>query len=91
MSEEEGRISIINNSKDKKVEKERLKNGQIVYCRGQEGSGSFYGIVYEYGILELPCGSNAYINTTKPLHIGDTIGYWTIEKAYKKINLIIEE
>lgn len=91
MSDEEGRVSIIDNSKDKKVEKERLKYGQIVYCRGHEGTGSFYGIVYEYGVLELPYGSSAYINTTEPLHIGDTINYWTIEKAYKKINLTIEE
>lgn len=91
MIEEEGRISIIDNSKNKNEEKERLKHGQIVYCRGHEGTGSFYGIVYEYGVLEFPCGSNAYINTKEPLHLGDTIGYWTIEKAYKKVKLIIEE
>lgn len=88
---EEGRIEIINKIKEKTIKGEELKHGQIVYCKGTSGTGSFYGIVYEYGILEIPYGSNAYINTRETIHLGDKISYWTIEKVFKKIKLIIEE
>ena len=90
---EEGRTNIIEqySKKDKKkIEKPVLQHGSIVYCKGHGGAGSFYGIIYENGILELPYGSNAYINTTNSLHIGDTINYWTIEYGCKS-KLIIEE
>lgn len=69
----------VSEKEKKKIEKPVLKNGTIVYCKGHSGALSFYGIVYEYGVLELPYASNAYINTTEYLHIGDTISYWTIE------------
>ncbi len=88
---EKGRIEIINKVKEKNNRGEALKHGQIVYCKGSNGTGSFYGIVYEYGVLEIPYGSNAYINTRETIHLGDQISYWTIEKAFKKIKLIIEE
>lgn len=88
---EKGRIEIINNSNQKEEKKEILKCGQVVYCKGNAGTGSFYGIVYEYGVLELPYGSNAYINTKKNLHLGDTINYWTIDKVFKNVKLIIED
>lgn len=80
------------NDSDVKFETEEkpiLKNGTIVYCKGHEGTSSFYGIVYEDGILELKNGSNAYIQTKDYLHLGDRINYWTIEKACKA-KLIIE-
>lgn len=80
--EKEGRIELVEKygKKDtKKKEKPILQYGTIVYCKGHGGAGSFYGIIYENGILELPYGSNAYINTKEYLHIGDTINYWTIE------------
>ena len=88
---DEGRMEIIEKySKSRsKAEKPTLPHGTIVYCKGHGGAGSFYGIIYENGILELPYGSNAYINTTNSLHIGDTINYWTIEYVCKS-NLIIK-
>lgn len=91
MDNDEGRLKIIDESKNKSEKKERLKCGQIVYCKGIPGIGDFYGIVYEYGVLEIPFGSTAYIYTRKPIYLGDTINYWTIEKAYKKVKLIVEE
>lgn len=90
---EEGRTNIIeqyNKKDEKKIEKPVLKNGSIVYCKGHDGTGSFYGIVYENGVLELECGSDAYIRTRENLHIGDRINYWTIEYVCKT-KLIIEE
>lgn len=68
---EEGRIKIVEqyNKKDKKkIEKPVLQNGSIVFCKGHDGTGSFYGIVYENGVLELECGSDAYIKTREKLH-----------------------
>lgn len=90
---EGGRMEIVNkikhNSKKQK-EKPVLPHGTIVFCKGCNGAGSFYGIVYEYGVLELDCGSNAYINTKDYLHLGDKINYWTIEEVVKA-KLIIED
>ena len=89
---EEGRTNIIeqyNKKDEKKIEKPVLKNGSIVYCKGHDGTGSFYGIVYENGVLELECGSDAYIRTRENLHIGDRINYWTIEYVCES-KLIIE-
>jgi len=90
---EEGKIKIVEqyNKKDKKkIEKPVLQNGSIVFCNGHDGTGSFYGIVYENGVLELECGSTAYIKTRENLHIGDRINYWTIEYVCKS-ELIIKE
>lgn len=90
---ENGRLEIVENynEKDKKKkEKPVLQYGTIVYCRGNGGAGSFYGIVYENGVLELECGSDAYINTREHLHLGDIVKYWTIEKVVKA-KLIIDE
>ena len=90
---EEGRIKIVEqyNKKDKKkIEKPVLQHGSIVYCKGYDGAGSFYGIVYENGVLEIECGSDAYIKTRENLHIGDRISYWTIEYVCKS-ELIIKE
>ena len=90
---EEGKIKIVEqyNKKDKKkIEKPVLKNGSIVFCKGHDGTGSFYGIVYENGVLELECGSTAYIKTRENLNIGDRINYWTIEYVCKS-ELIIKE
>lgn len=89
---DKGRLKIIedyNKESLEKIEKPALQDGTIVYCKGNTGASSFYGIVYENGILELKCGSNTCINTKEPLHIGDTISYWTIEYACKA-KLIIE-
>lgn len=92
MSRDEGRLEIIDKSKEKKTKpKERLPYGTIVFCRGTGGTGSFYGIVYEYGVLELPYGSNAYINTKEGIHLGDKISYWIIEKICKNAELIIND
>ena len=90
---ENGRMEIVENFKTspkKKKEKPVLKNGTIVFCRGNDGTGSFYGIVYSKGVLELECGSDAYIQKSGDLHLGDTISYWTIESVCKA-KLIIEE
>lgn len=89
---EEGRAEIIEryNKKDKKkIEKPALKHGSIVYCKGHDGADSFYGIVYENGVLEIECASTSYIKTRENLHIGDRISYWTIEYVCKS-KLIIE-
>lgn len=85
------RLTIIDNSKKKNKNKEPLEHGTIVFCKGHDGTDDFIGIVYEYGVLEFPYGSNAYINTTKPIHLGDRISYWTIEKVYKNAKLILDE
>lgn len=90
---EEGRTNIIEqySKKDKKKrEKPVLLHGSIVYCKGHDGAGSFYGIVYENGVLEIKCASTSYIKTRENLHIGDRISYWTIEYVCKS-KLIIEE
>lgn len=90
---EEGRLEIVAKSRKatkKKIEKPVLQYGAIVYCKGHDGAGSFYGIVYENGVLELECGSNAYIYTKDYLHLGDRIHYWTIESVCKA-KLIIED
>lgn len=87
----QGRVEIINNVNEKETKREPLKNGQIVHCKGSSGTSSFYGIVYQEGIIELPYGSDAYIHTKERLHLGDTISYWTIDRAYNKAKLIIEE
>lgn len=50
-----------------------LQHGSIVYCKGHDGAGSFYGIVYENGVLEIKCASTSYIKTRENLHIGDRI------------------
>lgn len=89
---EEGKIKIVEqyNKKDKKkIEKPVLQNGSIVFCKGHDGAGSFYGIVYEEGVLELECGSDAYIKTRENLHIGDRVKHWTIEYVCES-KLIIE-
>ena len=89
---EEGRMKIVEqyNKKDQEEkEKPILQNGSIVFCKGHGGAGSFYGIVYDNGVLELEYGSNAYINTREGLHIGDRISYWTIEYVCET-KLIIE-
>lgn len=89
---EEGKVEIIeryNKKDEKKIERPVLANGSIVYCKGHDGACSFYGIVYENGVLELQCGSDAYIRTRENLHIGDRISYWTIEYVCKS-KLIIE-
>lgn len=75
--------------KIKKIEKPVLQHGSIVYCKGHDGAGSFYGIVYENGVLEIKCASTSYIKTRENLHIGDRISYWTIEYVCKS-KLIIE-
>lgn len=89
---EEGRLEIVENyckKTKKKKEKPVLPYGTIVYCKGHNGAGSFYGIVYENGVLEIKCASTSYIKTRENLHIGDRISYWTIEYVCKS-KLIIE-
>lgn len=91
---EGGKLEIIekNIKTEKKTKREKpvLPNGTIVYCRGTAGTGSFYGIVYSKGILELGNGSDAYINTNGYIYLGDQINYWIIEKVVKA-KLIIED
>jgi hypothetical protein len=88
---ENGRLKIIDNYKEQVSKGERLKYGTIVHCKGDNGTSSFYGIVYEYGVLELECGSNAYINTKEPICLGKMYNYWTIDRVCKNPKLIIEE
>lgn len=74
-----------------KQEKPVLINGTIVFCRGNKGTDSFIGIVYDGSkVLELEHGSDAYINSDDYIHLGDTISYWTIEKVLKA-RLVIDE
>ncbi len=90
---EGGKLEIENkiktNSKKQK-EKPILPHGTIVFCRGDRGTNSFYGIVYQNGVIELENGSDACIHTNGNLHLGDKINYWTIEKVVKA-KLIIED
>ena len=87
---EGGRLEIIDDIEKMKKEKAILPIGTIVYCRGDSGAGSFYGMVYPNGVLELENGSDAYINTQEHLHLGDKISFWTIEKVVKA-KLIIKD
>lgn len=90
---EGGKLEIISNIKtEKKSGKEKpiLPCGTIVFCRGTQGIGSFYGIVYSGGVLELGNGSEVYIQTRDYIHLGDLISYWRIEKVVKA-KLIIED
>ena len=92
-----GKLNIKENSKvNKKVKIERpiIPSGTIVFCRGTSGAGSFYGMVYSKGVLELSNGSDAYINTSDYIHLGDKISYWVVEKVVKAtltIEGIVEE
>lgn len=88
-NKDEGRIEIIEKDNIEEEYKEDLPHGTVVYCRGTEGTGSFYGIVYEEGVLELPYGSNAYIRTNEGIRLGDKISYWVIERVCKNVKLII--
>lgn len=95
MELEEGRMKFEGleqiKEKHKKKNKEILPNGTIVYCKGSGGTSSFIGIVYDNSrVLELGCGSSAYINSDNYIHLGDTISYWTIDKVLKT-KLVIEE
>ena len=92
---EKGKIKIDNKISLKEVKrnknKETLANGTIVYCRGNSGTASFIGIVYNSTrVLELENGSNAYINSNDYIHLGDTISYWTIEKVLSA-RLVVDE
>ena len=87
---ENGKLEIIENIEERDKEKAILSIGTIVYCKGSCGAGSFYGIVYPNGVLELENGSDEYINTQEHLHLGDCINFWTIEKVVKA-KLIIKE
>ncbi len=86
---DEGRIEIIEKNSAEEKYHEDLPHGTVVYCKGIDGVGSFYGIVYEEGVLEIPYGSNAYIRTKQGIHLGDMISYWRIEKVCKNVKLII--
>lgn len=88
-NEDEGRMEIIEKDNIEEEYKEDLPHGTVVYCRGTEGTGSFYGIVYAEGVLELPYGSNAYIRTNGGIRLGDMISYWKIERVCKNVKLII--
>ena len=71
---------------------EKLENGDIVFCRGELGTGSFYGIyVNGIGIIELENGSTAYMPSKTALHLKEKIHYWTIEKKFENVELIIKE
>jgi len=70
----------------------KLKSGDIVFCRGVEGTSSFYGIyIYGVGVVDLEYGSTAYMPSKKALHLKETINYWTIEKRFKNVELVIKE
>ena len=85
------RIEIIDRSNIEEEYMEDLPHGTVAYCRGTSGTGSFYGIVYSEGVLELPYGSNAYIRTNEGIHLGDMISYWRIERVCKNVKLIIND
>lgn len=91
---EGGKLEIFEDKKALKTIKEKEKPvlplGTIVYCQGSVGTGSFYGIVYPEGVLDLENGSDVYIKTENYIHLGDTISYWTITKVVKS-KLIIED
>lgn len=92
---EKGKIKIDNKISLKEVKrnenKKILADGTIVYCRGNAGTGSFIGIVYDSKrVLELENGSNAYINSDDYIHLGDTVSYWTIEKVLSA-RLVVDE
>lgn len=71
---------------------EELKNGDIVFCRGTNGTGNFYGIyVYGIGVIELENGSSAYIRSKEILHLKQQISYWIIEKKFNNVELVIKE
>ena len=91
----EGRTKIegLDKIKSKEIKKKReiLENGTIVYCKGSQSTSSFIGIVYDNcRVLEIENGSSAYINSDNYIHLGDMVGYWTIEKVLKT-RLVIDE
>lgn len=84
-----GRMEIIEESKIEEEYKEALPCGTVVYCRTTGGAGSFYGIVYSGGVLELPYGSDTYIRTENGIHLGDIISYWKVDRVCKNVKLIV--
>lgn len=71
-------------------EKKPIPCGTVVYCKGNAGAGSFYGIVYSGGVLELENGSDAYISTNEPIYLGNIFTYWTIEKVCNSAILYVD-
>jgi hypothetical protein len=71
-------------------EKKPIPCGTVVYCKGNAGAGSFYGIVYSGGVLELENGSDAYISTNEPIYLGNIFTYWTIEKVCSSAILYVD-
>ena len=77
--------------KDNPLGKE-LNNGDVVFCRASSGTSNFYGMyVYGVGIIDLEYGSTAYIPSSEKLHLKETINYWTIEKVFKNVEIVIKE
>lgn len=71
---------------------ERLKSGDIVYMKGSNGTGSFYGLYsLGVGVIELENGSSTYAQTNKELYLGSKISYWTVAKIFRNCELKIKE
>ena len=83
-------MKIEKNEVETVKEKKPIPCGTVVYCKGNAGAGSFYGIVYSGGVLELENGSDAYISTNEPIYLGNIFTYWTIEKVCNSAILYVD-
>lgn len=74
-------MEIVTVGFEKEKEKIRLKGGDVVYCKADKGSASFYGIYSPgVGVIDLEYGSSAYMSYKGDMYVGQKVNYWTIEK-----------
>ena len=71
---------------------EELESGDKVYCRASSGSASFYGMyIRGVGIVDLEYGSIAYMPSKEPIYLKQQINYWTVEKRFKNVEIVIKD
>lgn len=62
-------------------EKQKVKQGDFVYCKAHGGACSFWGIYgSQIGIVSLDGGGNGYIPKDDNIYLGEIYSYWLIDK-----------
>ena len=74
-------------------EKERIKQGDYIYCKASGGAYSFWGIYgFDCGVVSLDGAGNGYI-PKGDIYLGEIYSHWLIEKRIPvdKVKITIEE
>jgi hypothetical protein len=75
-------------------EANRIKQGDYIFCKGNAGTGDFWGIYsQELGVISLNGAGSSYIPVKEKIYLGETYNYWTITKRIPndKVKVTIEE